>query len=214
MATGTLERTAAEAVAAALSEQDQATLTEYARGVMAGGSWTPKTTAADVLEHTVSCGQFSRAGLYVSLAGDKLPSHGWLPYVVHAHIMLHWPLQDESVLALLHRAEELSRSREREEYHDALMAVSRALTSAEAVGVCVEAVRRWPRMQGAGVADVLAITTDHDLFLNETESFPDWDQLPDFRGNTAAMHALILLGRPLTLDEVLALVRRARGEES
>lgn len=203
-AIGTLERTAAETVAAALSEQDQATLTEHARRLVPTGPWTPQITAADVLEHTVSCGQFAKADQYVSLAGDKLPSHGWLAYVVHAHIMLHWPLQDESVLALLHRAEELSRRRDQEEHHAALMAVSRALTGEEAAAVCEEASRRWPRMQGAEVADI----------LDMTEAFPDWDQLPDFRGNTMAMHALILLGRKLTLDKVLALVRRARGEES
>jgi hypothetical protein len=99
-----------------------------------------------------------------------------------------------------------------EERHAALMAVQGALTEAERVLLLGNAVRRFgPRMDGAGVADVLDITTNHDMFLAETEPFLERfaPQLPQDAPLGAAMHAVILLKRELTPARVISLLQRA-----
>jgi hypothetical protein len=100
-----------------------------------------------------------------------------------------------------------------EEQHAALMAVAHALTAAQQLAVCAEASRRWPRMQGAKTADILDITVDHDMFLGQTEPFftGHGAEMPDGLNYAPlfAAHALILLGRDLTVPAVTALLVRA-----
>jgi hypothetical protein len=61
------------------------------------------------------------------------------------------------------------------------------------------------------VADILDLTTDHDFFLNLTEPFYEehGPELPGSRGNTIAMHVLIILRRDLTVAAVTELLTRA-----
>jgi hypothetical protein len=96
----------------------------------------------------------------------------------------------------------------------ALAAVAAALTPGERAEV-LRAAEGWdlvPSTEGVDIADLLDYTTDHDMFLDRTEPFfarhmPD---LLDGRyGTIYAMHALILLGQPLTIGAVLALLQRA-----
>jgi hypothetical protein len=97
-----------------------------------------------------------------------------------------------------------------ERQHEALMAVTRALTENEAAVIIARAAR-WPGMDGAGVADVLDHTVDQDEFLNRTEPFfmaHDKDFDSDY-GPAYAAHALILLGRELTVEAVRELLARA-----
>jgi hypothetical protein len=102
------------------------------------------------------------------------------------------------------------------ERHASLTAVAHALTAFE-TGRFLAAVHvLYPRLRGAGVADVLDLTTDHDMFLAETESFFEQygEQLhrqmdASSEAPRAAAHALILLGRPLTVENVTALLTKA-----
>lgn len=100
-----------------------------------------------------------------------------------------------------------------EEQHAALMAVEHALTATQQLAVCAEAFRRWPRMRGAKVADILDITVDHDMFLDQTEPFFELhgDELPDGLNYAPiyAAHALIILGERLNVPAVLKLLFRA-----
>jgi hypothetical protein len=100
---------------------------------------------------------------------------------------------------------------EHEEHHAALMAVAHALTEAERVLLLGNVARQYPRLQGAEVADVLDTTTDHDMFLDQTEPFFERfsDQVPQDVRLSAALHAIILLKRGLTPGRVIALLQRA-----
>lgn len=100
-----------------------------------------------------------------------------------------------------------------ERQHDALMAVTRALTEDES-GIILSKSARWPGMAGAGVADVLDHTVDYDEFLNRTEPFyerhtAELGELGDNYGTIYALHALILLDRELTVEAVRSLLARA-----
>jgi hypothetical protein len=100
---------------------------------------------------------------------------------------------------------------QRAERDAALNAVAHALTMKERQQFLAAVARQWPRLVGAHVNDVLEYTTDYDLFLGQTEPF--YAQLPvDFPGGPAvifALHALIILGQPLTTTRVLKLLIRA-----
>jgi hypothetical protein len=97
-----------------------------------------------------------------------------------------------------------------EQQHQALMAVTRALTDNEMAAILARS-NGWPGMDGAGVADVLEHTVSYDEFLDRTEPF--YEALPaDFPGGPGviyALHALILLREPLTVAAVLELLQRA-----
>jgi hypothetical protein len=94
--------------------------------------------------------------------------------------------------------------------HQALMAVAGALTDNERAAILARS-STWPGMNGAGVADVLDMTVSYDEFLSQTEPF--YESLPpDFPGGPGtifALHALILLRQPLTVEAVLELLVRA-----
>ncbi len=94
---------------------------------------------------------------------------------------------------------------------DALLAVARALTEDETRQLLANTAARWPRCAGADVADILDLTDNHDLFLETTEPFFEARQgdLPDVRGLRYAAHALIILGRELTVPALLDLMGRA-----
>jgi hypothetical protein len=100
---------------------------------------------------------------------------------------------------------------EHEERHAALMAVAHALTADERASLLGNAVRRYPGLDGAEVADVLDLTTDHDKFLDVTEPFLERysDQLPQDVRLNAAMHAIVLLGLKLTPGRLVSLLQRA-----
>jgi hypothetical protein len=97
-----------------------------------------------------------------------------------------------------------------EQQHQALMAVTRALTDNEMAAILARS-NGWPGMDGAGVADVLEHTVSYDEFLDRTEPF--YEALPaDFPGGPGViyvLHSLILLGVPLTTATVRALLVRA-----
>jgi hypothetical protein len=97
-----------------------------------------------------------------------------------------------------------------ERQHQALMAVTRALTPDELASILARS-STWPGMNGAGVADVLDMTVDYDEFLSETEPFYEEHhrELGDNYGIVYAVHALILLRRPLTVEAALELLTRA-----
>jgi hypothetical protein len=97
-----------------------------------------------------------------------------------------------------------------ERQHQALMALTRALTPDEMAAILARS-NGWPGMDGAGVADVLDMTVDYDEFLAETEPFYEAHhrELGDNYGTVYAVHALILLRRPLTVESVLELLTRA-----
>lgn len=98
-----------------------------------------------------------------------------------------------------------------EQQHKALMAVARALTQEEQ-GLILTKSRKWPGMAGAEVADVLDLTVDHDEFLSLTEPFLEEHagEVGDGYGTAYVLHALVLLGRPLTVEAVRALQQRVR----
>lgn len=100
---------------------------------------------------------------------------------------------------------------EHEERHAALMAVAHALTEAERASLLGNAVRRYHGLDGAEVADVLDLTTDHDEFLDKTEPFLEryGAQLPQDARLNAAMHAILLLKRELTPGRLISLLQRA-----
>jgi hypothetical protein len=100
---------------------------------------------------------------------------------------------------------------EHEERNAALAAVAHALTAEERALFLGNAVRLFPHMEGADVADVLDCTTDHDEFLHMTEPFLERfaGQLPQDVRLSAAMHAVLLLGQELTPGRVTALLQRA-----
>jgi hypothetical protein len=97
-------------------------------------------------------------------------------------------------------------------HHAELTAVAHALTADERAQFLAK-TSRWPGMDGAEVADILDLTTDHDEFLDQTEAFfmaHDAD-MPDGLNYAPlfAAHALIILGRPLTVRAVCALLVKA-----
>jgi hypothetical protein len=100
-----------------------------------------------------------------------------------------------------------------EERHAALMAVSCTLTAAEQVSFLGHAVRMWPRMEGATVADVLDYTTDYDMYLAKTEAFFEKfaEQMPDDLNYAPRIvaHVILILGLPLTPGRVLSFLQRA-----
>lgn len=97
-------------------------------------------------------------------------------------------------------------------HHAELTAVAHALTAGEREQFLAK-TSRWPGMDGAEVADILDLTTDHDEFLDQTEPFFEMhgDELPDGLNYAPlfAAHALIILGRPLTVRAVHALLVKA-----
>jgi hypothetical protein len=93
----------------------------------------------------------------------------------------------------------------------ALQAVAHALTAAEREQFLAK-TSRWPGMNGADVADILELTVDHDLYLEETEPFfeaHEADLPPDTQAKIYALHALIILDQLPTLSRVLKLLSRA-----
>jgi hypothetical protein len=98
-----------------------------------------------------------------------------------------------------------------EETHAMLMAVTAALSEAEQRTLLDEAYKRYPRLHGALVADILEYTDNWDEFLNITEPFFELfrDQFPGDLNIRIAAHALILLGRPLTPPRIMALLQKA-----
>jgi hypothetical protein len=104
---------------------------------------------------------------------------------------------------------------EDQERDAALMAVAHALSEAERQQLLVHVAVKWPRLRGAGVADVLDLTTDHDMFLEQTEPFfagpgrPGGVIFPDSPAVLFAAHAVILLGRSLQPGYVTDILTRA-----
>jgi hypothetical protein len=94
---------------------------------------------------------------------------------------------------------------------DPLVLLQEALDDAETHQFLAASRDRWPRLDGARVADVLEMTTSHDLFLGQTEPFFEAhpDELRGARGVTAVLHALIILGRELTVANAIRLLMRA-----
>jgi hypothetical protein len=94
---------------------------------------------------------------------------------------------------------------------DPLVLIQEALTDGEVCQFLDEAARRWPGTEGAHVADVLELTISHDEFLDQTEPFFEehGDHLPAAAPNTAALHALIILGRELTMANLIAVLLKA-----
>lgn len=101
----------------------------------------------------------------------------------------------------------------RAEQHAALMAVTHSLTAAERTLFLGKVARRYPRLDGAGVADVLDLTTDHDMFLDKTEPFYEkfGGHLPEGAGHATilAVHAIIILELELTPARVTCFLQRA-----
>lgn len=100
-----------------------------------------------------------------------------------------------------------------EEQHGQLMAVAHALTAAEQTMFLGRVARLYPRLQGAQVADVLDLTADHDMFLDQTEPFfTKFDaQMPDdvHYAPLYAAHVIILMGWGLTPGRVWSVMQRA-----
>lgn len=94
---------------------------------------------------------------------------------------------------------------------DPLVLLQESLTAGETRQFLAEATRRWPGTEGAHVADVLELTTDHDMFLDRTEPFFEAhpDELRGARGVTAVLHTLIILGRELTVANAIRLLMQA-----
>jgi len=97
---------------------------------------------------------------------------------------------------------------------DPLVLLQEALDDEETRQFLAEVARRWPRMAGAHVADVLEHTTDYDLFLDATEPFFDEHEaelfsLPDALPVTAVLHLLIIMGRELTMANLLSVLGTA-----
>jgi hypothetical protein len=92
-----------------------------------------------------------------------------------------------------------------------LMAVAHSLTAAERVLFLGKVARRYPRLLGADVADVLDFTNDYDEFLDQTEPFFErFDaQMPDVPGVIFAAHVIIVMGWKLTPGRVWSLLQRA-----
>jgi hypothetical protein len=103
----------------------------------------------------------------------------------------------------------------RDAQHAVLMAVQRALTDDETAAFMDSAIRRWPLFEAEGVtpADVLDYTVSYDEFLAQTEPFyealPADSPVPGEYGTIVALHALILLDRPLTAESAVSLLSRA-----
>lgn len=92
---------------------------------------------------------------------------------------------------------------------DPLVLIQEALTDEETRQFLEEATRRWPGTEGAHVADVLDLTTDHDMFLDQTEPFFEAHVVPGPAPHTAALHLLIILGRELTMENLTEVLTRA-----
>lgn len=101
----------------------------------------------------------------------------------------------------------------REEQHGQLMAVAHSLTAAERVLFLGKVTRRYSRLEGAEVADVLDLTSDHDMFLDQTEPFFERfeAQMPDdvHYAPLYAAHVIILMGWQLTPGRVWFIMQRA-----
>jgi hypothetical protein len=89
----------------------------------------------------------------------------------------------------------------------ACMAVAHALTAAERERFFA-GVRG---MDGADVADILAEAVDRDMLVNDTDEFYEAHPgaLPDIPARAYAVHALLIMRRPLTVPAVLGLLYRA-----
>jgi hypothetical protein len=98
-----------------------------------------------------------------------------------------------------------------EERNSQLTAVAHALTEAERAMFLGKVARKYPRLDGAHVDDVLDITTDHDMFLDKTEPFYErfGAQLPETGAVTFALHVIILMGWTLTPGRVWSILQRA-----
>jgi hypothetical protein len=98
-----------------------------------------------------------------------------------------------------------------ERQHQAIMAVSRALTEAEREQIETTVGEWWPNMKGALTADALDILSDRDMFLVTTEPFYEehGHELPDGMMITYAVYAIILLQQELTVPAVLELLAKA-----
>jgi hypothetical protein len=95
---------------------------------------------------------------------------------------------------------------------DPLTAIERAVTAAGGKDKFLAYVaEHWPRLVGASIADVLEHTTSYDLFLDQTEPFYEahGGEMPPASPNTAALHALIILGGELSTDRLRRLLADA-----
>lgn len=100
-----------------------------------------------------------------------------------------------------------------EERNGQLMAVAHSLNAADRALFLSRAVRRYPSMDGADVADVLGHTDDYDEFLDQTEPFFERfeAQMPDgvHYAPRLAAHVIILMGWELTPGRVWSVLQRA-----
>jgi hypothetical protein len=100
-----------------------------------------------------------------------------------------------------------------EEEHGQLIAVAHALTAVERTMFLGKVARSYPRLNGAGVADVLELTADHDMFLDRTEPFfTKFDaQMPGdvHYAPLYAAHYIILMDLELTPGRVWSVMQRA-----
>ncbi len=94
---------------------------------------------------------------------------------------------------------------------DPLVLIQESLTEDETRQFLADARDRWPNLAGAHVADILEHTTSYDMFLDKTEPFFEAHegQMPPGCPNTAALHALIILGGELSMDRLLRLLAHA-----
>lgn len=101
----------------------------------------------------------------------------------------------------------------REERHAELAAVAHSLTETERLLFLGKVARSYHRLAGADVADVLDLTTGHDMFLDRTELFfeQSGSQLPEgvSYAPLLAAHLIILMGWGLTPARVWAVLQRA-----
>jgi hypothetical protein len=113
-----------------------------------------------------------------------------------------------------------------EERRACLLAVQGALTAEERGQFMDTAARRWPvfEREGATPASVLDYTLTYGEFPAETAAFWEAQLHPRYEGGgrvpgglglivPAVLHALVLLGRPLTVTALMDLVRRAGGAD-
>lgn len=169
---------------------------------------------ADIIDHTVEYDEFLNRTEPFFMAHDKDFDSDYAPaYAAHALILLDRELTVEAVRELMARAEEEAGRR-----YAAAERMARALTDGQGVEITHTAVELgFPRESlPVRVQDVLewlagsgAFTVEIALFFAEHS-----DELPDDRYPLLAMVALLALGRPLTMETVTDLMRRARNGDA
>jgi hypothetical protein len=220
------------AVARALTQDEQALILAKSR------KWPGMAGAevADVLDHTVDYDEFlDRTEPFYETLPTDFPGGPGVIYALHSLILLGVPLTTASVRALLARAGlagpppsrpgvtedgafRLGNADEREARHAASAAVARALGDGQCVWITHEAVDfGFPRQAlPATTRDVLEWLAGSGLFTTAVMRFTaeHGAELPGDDYPMFAMVALLALGRPLTMDTVTELVRRARNDEA